>query len=95
MTLAKGVVVAHTDSADNLLSHWEQVHHCHASGVALQVVGIDTEFNASSKTGSNRRPILRHIGLCYVDSAHRMVMISVDTKVVGKMTSYDTSRVTT
>ena len=56
---------------------------------------MDTEFNASSKTGSARRPILRLIGLCYVDSTYHMVMISVDLKVISRMTPYNASRVTT
>ena len=44
--------------------------------------------DASSKTGRVRRPIVCIIGMCYVDSMHCMVMISVDMRVVGKMTPY-------
>ena len=56
--IAEGVVAAHPNSAEDLLSHLEQIRQCNASGVVSQVVGIDTEFNAGSKVGTDRRPIV-------------------------------------
>ena len=46
-------------------------------------MGIETEFDARSKGGRDKRPILRIIGLCYVNNKSRVVMISVDMKVIG------------
>ena len=73
------------------VSHLEQIRQCNASGVALHVVGVDTQFDASDQNGTNRRPVLRLIGVCYVDSVHRTVMISVDMKIAGRMALRDLS----
>ena len=93
--LTDGAVIAHPDSVEDLLSHLEQIHQCNASGRTSQVVGINTEFDASSKVGRDKQPILRLIGLCYVSSKSRVVMISVNMKVVGMMAPNDATRVTT
>jgi hypothetical protein len=88
-----GVVIANPNSAEDLLSHLEQIHRCNTSDKPSQVVGIDTEFNASSQAGRDRWPILRLIGLCYVNSDGRVVMISVNMKVVSMMDPRNMSRV--
>ena len=44
---------------------------------------------------SHLAALYRLIGMCYIDRTHRTIMISVDMKVVGGMTSYDASCVTT
>ena len=41
-TVTDGAVIDHPNSADDLLSHLEQIHQCNASGETLQVVGVDT-----------------------------------------------------
>ena len=90
---AEGVAIAHPYSTEDLLSHLEQIRQCNTSGVAPQVVGVDTEFYASGENGTDRRPVLWLIGLYYVDSTHHTVMISIDMKIVGRMALHDSSRV--
>ena len=58
-------------------------------------MGTNTEFDASSRVRRDRRPILRLFVLCYISSESRVVMISVDMKVVGMMAPSNASRVTT
>ena len=87
-------VITHLDSTEDLLSHLEQIHQCNASGRTSQVVGINIEFDASSKARRDKRPILCPIGLYCVDSKSRVVMISVDMTLFGMMAPSDATRVT-
>ena len=88
---AEGVRFARSDSAEDLLSHLEKICQCNASDVALHVVGVDTESDASDQNRTDRHPVLRLIGLCYTDSTHHTIMISVGMKIVGGMALHDSS----
>ena len=89
VVLAEGADKFQPDTADELFIHLMQVHRCSASGDPLQVVAIDTGFNANRNTGGDRQPILRLIGLCYTDGSGYETMFSVNMKVVDGMNKRD------
>ena len=62
--LVEGADTFHPDTAKELLFHRRQVHRYTASTNPLQVVAIDTEFDANHDSRGDIRPILRLICVC-------------------------------
>ena len=53
-TLAGGADIAHPNSADNVLRHLDQIHRCNTPVDLSQVMGVDTELDASSHAGREK-----------------------------------------
>ena len=89
--MAEGAEKFHLDTAEELLIHLMQVHRCNASDNPLQVVAIDTEFDANHNARGDRRHILCLISLCYTGVTGQAIMFSVDMKEVDEMNERDTT----